>query len=312
MRRLLFMLVSFIGATAVVFGLSRLAGDPLLLYATPGYGMTVEQERALRAELRLDRPLVVQYLIWVGNVFKGDLGRTLLDKRKVTSVIGDKIGNSVQLGLAAWVFAVGVGVPLGVLSAIKRATVWDYIARVFALLGTATPAFWIGLMFIYLFAVTLGWFPSGTKYSYETFPLSWSNIKHFILPAVVLGWGPAAGFLRITRSAMLEILDSEFIKFARSKGVASRSVIWRHALRNALIPPITLIALTMAGFITGTVVVEQVFSWPGLGSAAVTATLNNDFPLMTGIVLIFVAIFAVTNLAADLAYAYLDPRIKYG
>jgi peptide/nickel transport system permease protein len=217
----------------------------------------------------------------------------------------------MQLGLAAWIFAVGIGVPLGVLSAVRRASVWDYAARMFALLGTATPGFWIGLMLIYLFAVTLDWLPSGAKYGYETFPLGWNNIKHFILPSLVLGWGPAAGFLRITRSAMLEILDSEFVKFARSKGVASRAIIWRHALRNALIPPLTLIALTMAGFMTGAVVVEQVFSWPGLGSQAVTATFNNDFPLMTGIVLIFVAMFALANFLADIAYAYIDPRIKY-
>ncbi len=305
------MLLSFVGATAIVFSMSRMAGDPLDLYATSGYGLTVEQEAALRKELRLDKPLVVQYAVWFGKVLKGDLGKTLLAKQNVTEVIGDKIGNSAQLGLAAWIFAVGIGVPLGVLSAVKRSTFWDYFARIFALLGTATPGFWIGLMLIYLFAVTLDWLPSGTKYGYETFPLSWNNIKHFILPAVVLGWGPAAGFLRITRSAMLEVLDSEFVKFARSKGVSSRSIIWRHALRNAIIPPLTLIALTMAGFLTGAVVVEQVFSWPGIGAMAVTATFNNDFPLMTGIVMIFVALFAVTNFLADIAYAYVDPRIKY-
>lgn len=305
------MLLSIVGATAIVFALSRMAGDPLNLYATSGYGLSAAQETALRKELRLDKPLVVQYVSWLGRVMKGDFGRTLVSKRPVKAIIGEKIGNSLQLGLAAWILAVGIGVPLGVLSAVKRASFWDYFGRTFALLGTATPGFWIGLMMIYLFAVTLDWLPSGTKYGYEAFPLSWDNIKHFLMPAFVLGWGPAAGFLRITRSAMLEILDSEFVKFARSKGVSSSSVIWRHALRNALIPPLTLIALTMAGFITGTVVVEQVFSWPGLGATAVQAVFNNDFALLTGIVLIFVVIFAAANFLADIGYAYLDPRIKY-
>ena len=305
------MLLSIVGATAIVFAMSRMAGDPLNLYATSGYGLSAAQEAALRKELRLDKPLVVQYVSWLGHVMKGDFGRTLVDKRPVKAIIGEKIGNSLQLGLAAWILAVAIGIPLGVLSAVKRASFWDYFARVFALLGTATPGFWIGLMMIYLFAVTLDWLPSGTKYGYETFPLSWSNIKHFLMPAFVLGWGPAAGFLRITRSAMLEILDSEFVKFARVKGVANSAVIWRHAFRNALIPPLTLIALTMAGFITGTVVVEQVFSWPGLGATAVQAVFNNDFALLTGIVLIFVVIFALANFAADIGYAYLDPRIKY-
>jgi len=305
------MALSLIGATAVVFAMSRMTGDPLLLYATPGYGLTPEQEASLRAELNLDRPLVMQYVLWLGNVLQGDLGRTLLDRQKVTVVIGQKIGNTLQLGLAAWLFSVLVGIPLGVLSAVKRGTAWDYAGRIFALLGIATPSFWIGLMAIYLFAVALKWLPAGAKNPYEGFPLSWTNIKYFIMPAIVLGWGPAAGFLRVTRSAMLEILDSEFVKFARAKGVSGRTVIWKHAFKNALIPPLTLIALTMAGFITGTVVIETVFSWPGLGATAVTAVFSNDFALLTGIVLIFIVAFSLVNFIADVAYAIIDPRIKY-
>lgn len=295
----------------MVFAMSRMAGDPLLLYATPGYGLTPAQEAAITERLGLDKPLAVQYFVWLGRVFRGDLGETLLDKRNVTAVIGEKWGNSVQLGIAAWILSVAIGVPLGILSAVKRGTFWDYFGRAFAVLGTATPAFWIGLMLIYVFAVELDWLPSGTKYSYGGFPLAWSNIKHFILPSIVLGWGPAAGFTRITRSAMLDVLDSEFIKLARAKGVTNRVVIWKHALKNAAIPPLTLIAVTMAGFITGTVVVEQVFSWPGLGQTAVQAVFNNDFALLTGIVLIFVIIFGIANLVADLAYGFLDPRIRY-
>ncbi|MDP3062620.1 MAG: ABC transporter permease [Chloroflexota bacterium] len=311
-RRLLFMLFSLFGATAVVFAMSRMTGDPMLLYAKPGgYGLTPEQTAFIRKKLGLDRPLVVQYFMWISNVFRGDLGRTLLDERPVVKIIGEKWGNTMQLGLAAGIFSVLVGVPLGVLSAVRRGTVWDYMGRMFALFGMATPGFWIGLMFIFFFGVKLHWLPTGTKYGYETFPLSWDNIKHFILPAIVLGWYPAAGFLRITRSAMLEILDSEFVKFARAKGVRQRWVIWKHAFRNAIIPPLTLIAVTLTGFITGAVVVEQVFAWPGLGSMAIYAVFNNDFPLLTGITLIFILLFATANFLADLAYGYLDPRIRY-
>ncbi len=201
---------------------------------------------------------------------------------------------------------------MGVISAVKRGTLLDYMARTFALFGIAMPAFWIGLMGIFLFAVKWDLLPSGTKYSYPAFPLSWSNIKYFIMPAVVLGWYPAAGFMRITRSAMLEVLDSEYIKLARAKGVRSTVVVWKHAFRNAIIPPLTLIALTLAGFVTGAVVVEQVFAWPGLGSTAVLAVFDNDFPVLTAITLIFAALFAGANFIADIAYAYLDPRIRYG
>jgi len=311
-RRLLFMLFSVFGATAVVFSMSRMTGDPMLLYAKPGgYGLTPEQEAFIRKKLGLDRPLVVQYFMWLNNVVHGDLGKTLLDERAVTKIIGEKWGNTMQLGLAAGIFSVLVGVPLGVLSAVKRGTVWDFMGRTFALLGMATPQFWIGLMFIFFFGVKLHWLPTGTKYGYEAFPMSWDNIRHFILPAIVLGWYPAAGFLRITRSAMLEILDSEFVKFARAKGVRGQLVIWKHAFRNAIIPPLTLIAVTLTGFITGAVVVEQVFAWPGLGSMAIYAVFNNDFPLLTGITLIFIMLFATANFLADLAYGYLDPRIRY-
>ncbi len=310
-RRLVFMVFSMFGATAIVFAMSRMTGDPMLLYAKPGgYGLTPEQQAVIRKKLGLDRPLVMQYFMWINNVFHGDLGRTILDERKVTDIIGEKWGNTMQLGLAAGIWSVLVGVPLGVLSAIKRGTVWDFAARSFALFGMATPQFWIGLMFIFFFGVKLGILPTGSKYGYHAFPLAWVNIKYFILPAIVLGWYPAAGFLRITRSAMLEILDSEFVKFARAKGVKERLVIWKHAFKNAVIPPLTLIAITLTGFITGAVVVEQVFAWPGLGSMAVYAIYNNDFPLLTGITLIFIALFAFANFLADLAYGYLDPRIR--
>ncbi len=310
LRRTIFAFISLLGATAIVFGLSRLQGDPLLLYATPGYGLSPQQEEALTKKLRLDEPLAIQYLHWVGGILRGDLGRSILDNRPVTTTLSAKWGNTIQLSIAGMIVALLLGIPLGVLSAVKRGSVWDYFGRTFALFGMATPVFWVGLMAIFLFSVRLDWLPSGTKYTYDTFPLSWDNIKHFIMPSFFLGWGPAAGLLRITRSSMLDTLDSEFIKLARAKGVSYNRVIWKHALRNATIPPLTVIGLMMAGFITGTVVIETVFSWPGIGALAVQAVFNNDFPLMTGIVMIFVAIYLVINLISDLLYVVVDPRIR--
>ena len=305
-RRLLFTFISVIGATAFVFTLSRMAGDPVLLYAKPaGYGMTEEYLDNLRKELGTDKPLVVQYLLWMGRVVRGDLGRTLLARQSVAKVIREKIFNTFQLAFAGWLFATLVGVPLGVLSAVKRGSFWDYLGRAFALFGQALPPFWIGLVGILIFAVYLGWLPAGFKGD-------GISVKHFILPAITIGWGASAGYVRLTRSAMLEILDSEFVKLARAKGLSGSMVIWKHALRNAIIPPLTFSFLLLAGLLNGAVVAEVVFAWPGLGRVAlVQAVNNNDFPLLTGAVLVFILIYLVVSFSADVLYAVIDPRIRY-
>jgi len=306
------MLLSAIAATIVVFGISRAAGDPLLLYAKPGgYGVSPEQIETLEKKLGLDRPLTVQYVMWLSRVMRGDLGRTLLTETPVSKVVGQKIAATFQLGFAAWVLATVVGIPLGVISAVNRGSPLDYVARIFALLGQAVPSFWLGIMSILLFAVLLGWLPVGTKGLEEGFPLSWTNLKYFVLPSITLGWGAAAGYLRITRSAMLEVLDSEYIRLARAKGVSHRRAIWKHAFKNALLPPLTVSSLLLAGFITGSVVTEQVFAWPGLGRLAVRAVQDNDFPIMTACALIFVGIFVILNFVTDILYAIVDPRIRY-
>jgi peptide/nickel transport system permease protein len=305
-RRFVFVLLSIFGATAFVFALSRMAGDPVLLYAKPaGYGATEEYLDNLREKLGVDKPLVVQYAIWVGRMLRGDLGRTLLAERKVSEVIREKIFNTFQLAFAGWLLATIVGIPLGVLSAVKRGSVWDYLARGLALFGQALPPFWVGIVLVLIFAVHLGWLPSAFKGE-------GISIKHFILPAITIGWAAAAGYLRITRSAMLEVLDSEFIKLAWSKGLTSKRVIWKHAFKNALIPPLTFSALLLAGLLNGAVVAEVVFAWPGLGRIAlVQAVNNNDFPLLTGAVLVFIVIYLFMNFVADLLYAWIDPRIRY-
>ncbi len=305
LRRLAYTLVALLGATILVFGLSRIRGDPRYLYIQEGgYGMTRETWETIGKQLGLDKPLVVQYGIWLGRTLRGDLGQSLITKQPVLRQIKERIGATARLGLIAWLLATSIGVPLGVLSAVKRATFWDYLARGFALVGQAAPSFFVGIMGILIFSVQLRWLPTGSMG--EGFA-----IKHYILPAVTLGWLASAGYMRITRSAMLEVLDSEFIKLARAKGVNNWMVIWKHAFRNALIPPLTLSALIMAGFVAGTVVVETVFSWPGLGRLIYDAVNNNDFPIMTGAVLVVGAMYLVVNFLTDILYAYIDPRIRY-
>ena len=195
------------------------------------------------------------------------------------------------------------------LSAVKRATIWDYIGRGFALFGQALPAFWVGVMLVLIFSVNLEWLPAAFKNEPGEAGFSW---RHFILPTITIGWGAAAGYLRITRSAMLEVLDSEFVKLARAKGMGTSAVVWKHAFKNALIPPLTLSALLLAGLMNGAVVAEVVFAWPGLGRVALLeAVNNNDFPLLTGAVFIFTIIYLIMNFIADLLYAWADPRIRY-
>lgn len=305
LRRVFYSIFALIGATMIVFSLSRVQGDPRLLYAQEGgYGVSKEMWENLGKRLGLDKPLVLQYFIWFGRVARGDLAESLLGRRPVKDMLRERIPATLRLGLSAWLFATIVGVPLGVLSAVKRATFWDYAGRSFALVGQAAPVFWIGIMGILLFSVRLGWLPSGTQGEGIA-------IRNYIMPTIALGWLAAASYMRLTRSAMLEVLDSEFVKFARAKGVNGTFVIWKHAFKNALIPPLTLSALLMAGFITGAVVTETVFTWPGMGRLAVEAVYNNDFPVMTGAVLVFAAIYVTINFLTDIAYAYIDPRIRY-
>ncbi len=298
-RRLAYSAIAIIAATMVVFGLSRVQGDPRYLYLT-GYA-TREQFDAWGKKWGLDKPLVVQYGIWLGNALRGNFGESLRAGRPAQKVVLERVPATLQLAFSAWVFALVTGIPLGILSAVKRGSIWDYAGRTFALFGQALPPFWIGIMLILIFSVRLGWLPTGTR----------GGIAHYILPSITLGWLAASGNLRIMRSSMLEVLDSEYIKLARAKGVSSTKVIWKHALKNAVIPPLTFMGLILASFLAGTVVTETVFAWPGLGRLAVDAVVQNDFPVMTGVVMVFTIIYVVVTLVVDIAYAYIDPRIRY-
>ena len=300
------MVVTMIAATLLVFTLSRVVGDPRLLYVQEGgYGLSQEAWDDLGRKLHLEYPVIVQYGFWLADALRGDLGESMLDRKPVAEIIWDAFPNTLQMAVGGWLVATLVGIPLGVLSAVKRGSIWDYIGRTVALSGQTLPVFWIGIMGILIFSVQLGWLPVGTKPDYF-------SIKHFILPCITLGLFPAAGYLRLTRSAMLDVMDSEYIKLARAKGVNASIVLWKHAFRNAILAPLTFSSLILAGFITGAIVTETVFSWPGLGRLAFTAVDDNDFPLMVGLVLVFTAMFLVVNLITDLLYAYVDPRIRYG
>ena len=298
-RRLIAGLVVIVLVSFLVFSLSRLAGDPRLLY-TDGY-TTADSFEELGKQLGLDKPFVVQYVLWMSGTVRGDFGVSLYARTSAINVIKERIPATLELSAGALVFALITGIPLGVMSAVKRGTIWDYVGRTFALFGQALPAFWLGIMLVLIFSVQLDLLPTSRR----------GDWSHYVLPSVTLGWVASAGFLRLVRSAMLEILDSEYVKFARAKGVNHQKVIWKHALRNALIPPLTYAGVLMGAFLTGAVVIETVFGWPGLGSLAVKAVLNNDFPVMTGVVMIFAAIYVAANFMVDILYAYIDPRIRY-
>lgn len=308
-RRLVFMALSVVAATLIVFSMSRLQGDPRYLFLSSGYA-TQEQWDKWGEEFGLDKPLPVQYFIWLGKAMTGDFGRSLKSGYSSARMLRQHAPASLQLGLAAWLFVLIVGVPLGVLSAVKRGSPWDLVGRTFAVFGQALPPFWLGIMLILIFSVQLGWLPPGTRGDPDIGMLE--RLSYFVLPAVTLGWLAAAGLMRLIRSSMLEVLDSEFVKLARAKGVSNVSLIWKHALKNALIPPLTFAAIIMAGFIAGTVVTETVFAWPGLGYMTVQAIINNDFPVMTTAVMVFTILYVVVVFIVDILYAFIDPRIRYG
>lgn len=287
-------------ASILVFVLSRAAGDPRYLFISEY--TTKEQWDAWGREYGLDRPLVVQYAIWMKGVVQLDFGESLRDQIPATDVILRKVPATLQLSAGAFIFALCLGVPLGVFAALTRGTGWDLLGRSFALLGQAMPGFWLGIMLILTFSVRWEILP----------PSGRAGISSMILPSVTLGWFAAAALLRLTRSSMLEVLDSEYIKLARAKGVPAWKVVWKHAFRNAIIVPLTYASLLFAALLTGAVVTETVFAWPGLGRLAVQSVFGTDFPVISAIVLLATAGYLAVNFVVDILYGLLDPRIRYG
>ena len=296
--RALAAIFALFAATILVFGMSRLTGDPREQFLT--VETTQENWDAWGEKFGLNKPLVLQYVIWVGKSFTLDMGTSLNQARPVWNMVRERLWATAELALTGWGLSVAIGVPLGALSAVKRGSIYDYVARGFALFGQALPPFWLGVVLILIFAVFLEWLPAGTRNT----PLN------LIMPALTLALINASSNMRITRSAMLEVLDSEFVKMARAKGVGGRMVIWKHAFRNALIAPLTNAGLLLAGFLAGTVVTETVFAWPGLGRLAVDAVRTNDFPVISGLTLVFTVFYVCANLVIDMIYGLVDPRIR--
>ena len=299
LRRALISIVILLIVSVIIFAMSRAAGDPRHVFLDD-YS-TQEDWEHLSAGLGLDKPYYHQYLIFLGDAFRGDLGTSIHQDRPVLEVIRERLPATFQLGLTSFFISVIIGLPLGVLSAVRRGSLLDTVAKGTALIGQSAPVFWLGLMLMIFFAVTLDVLP----------PYGRQQTTSIILPAVTLGWFFVAANLRLVRSAMLDVLDSEYIKLARAKGVPPLAIIWKHGLRNALIPAITYAGVTLGGLVTGSVVVETVFAWPGLGQLAIQALFGNDYPMLQGVVIVFTLMYVLASLLVDVLYTYVDPRIRY-
>ena len=300
MRRFLMIIVTLIAVSMIIFIMARVTGDPRVLLLDENASQ--EQWERMGEELGLDKPYYHQYLFFMKDVLRGDFGESIKLQEPVMTAIAGRIWPTVQLGGGAFLLALLVGIPLGVLSAVRRGSAVDQLGRVIAMVGQAAPSFWLGIMFMFFFAVKLGWVPpSGQE--------GWNSI---ILPMVTLAWGGfLAGSLRLMRSAMLDVLDSEYIKLAKAKGVSGRSLIWKHAFRNGLIPPLTLAGVSMPAILTGSITTELVFAWPGMGQLAIQALYTSDYPLLQGLTIMFTLGYCGIALLVDVLYAYIDPRIRY-
>jgi len=291
----------------LIFSLQQLLpGDPALILA--GEDQSEEVIRYLRQKLHLDEPLPVRYLYWLGGVLQGDLGDSLRIQQPVVDLILQKLPVTVQLAVMAMIIALVIGISAGIISAVTKDTVWDYIANVVALWGLSTPKFWLGIMFILFFSVWLGWLPASGYVS--PFEDLWANLKAMIMPAFVLGNALAAALMRHTRSAMLQVLNADYVRTARAKGLNERIVVLKHALRNALIPIITLGALEFGTLLSGAVLTEQVFTIPGFGKLIVDAVFNRDYAVVQGVVMFTATVYITLNLLADLAYFLVNPRLR--
>jgi ABC-type dipeptide/oligopeptide/nickel transport system permease component len=291
--------VLFLVVTLVFFAFQLIPGDAARMYVG-GYA-TEEAVEAARRELGLDQPVLVQYANYLQGIVRGDLGKSVQTRRPVVQEIVPGFVNTVQLSVAAIVLASTIGVVLGTVAAIKQGTFWDHQMTVLALFGISVPVFWLGLMMAYYFSVTLHILPSAGKGGWQT----------FLMPTVCLAVFSVAFITRMTRSSLLEVLGADFIRTARAKGLRESMVVGGHALRNALVPVVTVVGLRFGYMLGGAVITEQVFAWPGLGRLLITAVTQRDIPMIQGSLLIFGASFVVVNLAVDVLYTFLDPRIRY-
>lgn len=303
LRRLLASIPVLFGISILVFlSLHLSPGDPVRMMVGPEVAISAEEMAQLREEFGFNDPLPVQYWRYISKAVQGDLGRSVRSNRPVTQQLMDAFPSTLQLTIASMVVALSIGVTIGVMAAIFRNTPVDGGVMVFAVFGISMPSFWLGLMLIFLFSLRLGWFPATGQ----------GGLERLILPAITLGVAEAAIIARLTRSGLVEVLNQDYVRTARAKGLRESSVILRHALKNALIPIVTVVGLQFGALLAGAVIVETVFARPGIGQLTVDAILNRDFPTVQGAVLFFAVIYLVVNLVVDILYGYLDPRIRYG
>jgi len=297
--RLVALIPVLFGVSLVAFSILKFVpGDPAREVA--GLDASPEDVEMIRNDLGLDRPVYIQYLRFVGNAMRGEFGRSIKSQRPVLNELTARLPNTIALAVAAMAFAVLVGASLGITAATRRHSLWDNATMAIATMGISVPIFWLGLMLMLVFAVQLRWLPStGT-----------GGPQHLVLPAVTLGFASAAIIARQVRSAMLEVLQQDYVRTARAKGLRERTVVLRHGLKNALIPAVTIVGLQFGYLLAGAVVTETVFAWPGLGRLLVDSIKFRDFPVVQSTILWLALIFSLVNLAVDLAYGYLDPRIK--
>lgn len=298
-QRVLQAMIMVVLVATLVFFLGRLTGNPVDLILPED--STPEDRVAMIQTLGLDRPVHEQFLIFAANALRGDLGTSVRFHEPAVEMFFSRLPATLYLSVPAMLLAMVLAVPLGVISALRRGGMIDRISGTIAVLGIATPNFWLGILLIYLFSVQLGWLPSGRM----------GGVEHYVLPSVTLGTFLVAGFMRLIRSSMLEILDSEFVKLARIKGLSETTVIWKHCLRNALIPVLTLWGVFMAGLVTGAIVTETVFAWPGIGRLTYEAVIYRDFPLLQAVIIMAAVMIVFINLVVDILYAYVDPRIRF-
>ncbi|HET8746937.1 MAG TPA: ABC transporter permease [Ramlibacter sp.] len=307
-KRIAQLLPTLVLVSMLIFGLQQLLpGDPAKILAGEEQDPAVVEY--LRKKMHLDEPLPVRYAYWVGGVLRGDLGESIRNQQPVLDLVVQKLPVTLQLASMAMLIALVIGIPAGIVSAVGRGTIWDWAANLFALWGISTPNFWLGILLILLFAVNLGWLPASGYVS--PFEDLWGNLQAMLMPAFVLGNAIAAVLMRHTRSAMLQVLSADYVRTARAKGLDEKTVVLKHALRNALTPVITLGALELGTLLSGAVLTEQVFTIPGFGKLIVDAVFNRDYAVVQGVVLVTATAYMLLNLLADLAYFAVNPRLRH-
>jgi peptide/nickel transport system permease protein len=299
----------FVVATLVSVFIHFIPGDPAYVILGEDNG-SEERVQAVREQLNLNRPIYVQFVDWLGGVVRGDFGDSLISKRPIRTDLAKRIPRTLELGFASMTVSVLVGIPLGVIAARYRNRWPDVLATSFAIGGLSVPVFVVGPLLILLFSVKLHWLPAAGYVSFSTDPIE--HLKRLALPAISLGILSSATIMRMTRSSMLEVLGEDYVRTARAKGAAERSVLYIHALRNALIPVITVVGLSLGSLLGGSVIVEYIFNWPGIATYLITAINQRDYPIVQAVVLLIATAFILANLLTDLLYAWIDPRIKYG